>query len=43
MEASNPAENEKEQKAEKIVDPAAKDLWGFAAKKQSKGKWCWAK
>ena len=43
MEASNldllnPAENEKEQKAEKIVDPAAKDLWGFAAKKQSKGK-----
>ena len=37
MEASNPAE--KDQKpAEKIVDPAAKDLWAFASTKQSKGK-----
>ena len=38
METSNPAEQDK-QPVEKIVDPAAKDLWAFAAKKQSKGKW----
>lgn len=39
MEASNPAEQDGQQPVEKVVDPAAKDLWAFAAKKQSKGKW----